>query len=137
MPQSKVMLAALDPVGCLIGRRWVAGTVTDDGLYVPNIDWLLEQLDTRGLLFIGDSKRSGLATRADVSGRGHAYLMPQAQFGQVLEQLAAWVAKATGDSRLRTDPGQARLGHQHDPQTTALGGGGTGLRADWLVERDC
>lgn len=101
LPQLKVMLAALDPLGALLAAEVVPGNLADDGLYVPMIDRLLAQLDTRGLLFIGDSKMSALATRAHVAGRGHAYLMPLAQVGQVPEQLAAWVAKATrGDVAL-------------------------------------
>ena len=96
LPQLKVMLAALDPLGALLAAEVVPGNVADNGLYVPMIDRLLAQLDTRGLLFIGDSKMSALATRAHIAERGHAYLLPLAQVGQVPEQLAAWIAKATG-----------------------------------------
>lgn len=107
LPQLKVMLAALDPLGALLAADVVPGNVADNGLYVPMIDRLLAQLDTRGLLFIGDSKMSALATRAHIAEREHAYLLPLAQVGQVPEQLAAWIAKATGGdvalTRLRAE----------------------------------
>ncbi len=111
LPQLKVMLAALDPLGVLLAADVVPGNRADDGLYVPIIDRLLTQLTEAGLLFIGDSKMSALATRAHIQGAGHHYLTPLAKVGQVPELLADWVARATQGkvslSRLRADDGSA------------------------------
>lgn len=111
LPQLKVMLAALDPLGVLLAADVVPGNRADDGLYVPIIDRLLTQLTEPGLLFIGDSKMSALATRAHIQGGGHHYLTPLAKVGQVPEQLADWVARATRGTvpltRLLADDGSA------------------------------
>jgi transposase len=111
LPQLKVMLAALDPLGVLLAADVVPGNRADDGLYVPIIDRLLTQLTEPGLLFSGDSKMSALATRAHIQGAGHHYLTPLAKVGQVPEQLADWVARATQGkvslSHLRADDGSA------------------------------
>ena len=101
LPQLKVMLAALDPLGALLAADVVAGNRADDGLYIPMIDRLLKDLDSAGLLFIGDCKMSALATRAHIQQQAHTYLTPLAKVGQVPEQLSDWIAQATqGDIAL-------------------------------------
>jgi transposase len=92
--QFKVMLAALDPLGVLVGVDVVAGNVADDGLYVPMVARLRTTLPDSGLLYIGDSKMGALATRAYLQATRNHYLMPLAQVGQVPEQLAQWVDAA-------------------------------------------
>ncbi len=101
LPQLKVMLASLDPLGVLVAADVVAGNAADDPLYQPIIDRLCDDWQTQGLLFIGDCKLSSLANRAHLQQRGHFYLAPLAQVGDVPEQLANWVQKALdGDVRL-------------------------------------
>jgi len=101
LPQLKAMLAALDPLGVIVAVDVVAGNAADDPLYLPIIDRLCDDWQTEGLLFIGDCKLSSLANRAHIYQRGHFYLAPLAQVGEVPEQLAAWVQKALdGDVRL-------------------------------------
>ncbi len=92
--QLKVMLAALDPLGVVVGADVVPGNVADDGLYVPLIARLRATLPSQGLLYIGDAKMGALATRAYVHGSGNHYLMPLAQVGQVPDDLAQWVTDA-------------------------------------------
>lgn len=92
--QLKVMLAALDPLGVLIGADVVPGNRADDGLYLPLIQRLQTTLAESGLLYIGDCKMAALATRTYLHATQNYYLMPLAQVGQVPEQLAEWVAAA-------------------------------------------
>ena len=92
--QLKVMLAALDPLGVIVGAEVVPGNRADDGLYVPMIQRLQASLAEQGLLYIGDSKMGALATWAYVQATRNAYLMPLAQVGHLPDQLAAWVAAA-------------------------------------------
>jgi len=94
LPQLKVMLAGLDPLGALLAADVVPGNAADDGLYVPTIERLLQHLPPRGLLFIGDCKMSALATRIYIHHRQHYYLTPLAKVGQVPEQLSEWIAQA-------------------------------------------
>jgi transposase len=101
LPQLKVMLATLDPLGVPVAADVVPGNAADDPLYVPVIDRLCDDWQTRGLLFIGDCKLSALANRAHIYQRGHYYLTPLARVGEVPEQLAQWVQRALkGDVRL-------------------------------------
>ena len=101
LPQLKVMLASLDPLGVLVAADVVAGNVADDPLYQPIIDRLCDDWQTKGLLFVGDCKLASLANRAHIHQRGHFYLAPLAQVGEVPEQLAGWVQQALdGDVRL-------------------------------------
>lgn len=114
--QLKVMLAALDPLGVIVGAEVVPGNRADDGLYVPMIQRLQASLAEQGLLYIGDSKMGALATRAYVHATRNAYLMPLAQVGHLPEQLAAWVAAAVA--------GQVDLQPVHDPDDKRLLGDG-------------
>ena len=64
--QVKVMVAALDPLGLPLVSQVVAGNTADDPLYIPAVDRVLQILEGVGLLFVGDSKMSALATRAHI-----------------------------------------------------------------------
>ncbi len=116
--QLKVMLAALDPLGVLVGADVVSGNTADDGLYVPMIARLRSTLPAQGLLYIGDCKMGALATRAYVAQTKNAYLMPLAQVGDLPAQLEHWVDEAVrGKVHLHpvwdTD-GQTRLGEAYE-----------------------
>lgn len=116
--QLKVMLAALDPLGVLVGADVVSGNTADDGLYVPMIARLRASLPARGLLYIGDCKMGALATRAYVVQTGNFYLMPLAQVGELPEQLEKWVDQAVrGKVKLQAvwdGDGQTRLGEAYE-----------------------
>lgn len=114
--QLKVMLAALDPLGVIVGAEVVPGNRADDGLYLPMIQRLQASLAEQGLLYIGDSKMGALATRAYVHATHNTYLMPLAQVGHLPEQLAAWVAAAVA--------GQVDLQPVRDPDDKSLLGEG-------------
>lgn len=92
--QLKVMLAALDPLGLLVGAEVLSGNTADDGLYVPMIERMRTTLQASGLLYIGDCKMAALGTRGHLHATGNYYLTPLAQVGQVPEQLAGWVQAA-------------------------------------------
>ena len=94
LPQFKVMLAALDPLGLPLAADVVPGNAADDPLYLPIIQRLVTTLPEPGLLFIGDCKLSALGTRAELHAREHFYLTPLAQVGEVPEHTEAWVNAA-------------------------------------------
>ena len=56
LPQVKVMMATLDPLGQPLAIDVVSGEKADDGLYRPLIERMLSILTQPGLLFVGDSK---------------------------------------------------------------------------------
>lgn len=87
LPQFKVMLGALDPLGMPLATLVVPGNEADDGLYVPTITRTRQVIGQGGRLYIGDAKMGALATRAFVQAGGDYYLMPLARTGEVPELL--------------------------------------------------
>jgi transposase len=76
LPQVKVMLSSLDPLGMPLATQVVSGERADDPLYVPAIVQVRQGLGRRGLLYVGDSKMGALETRAFVQAGGDYYLCP-------------------------------------------------------------
>jgi len=79
LPQLKVMLSALDPLGLPLVTQVVAGKAADDPLYIPAIQQVRQSVPEHGLLYVGDCKMAALATRAYVHAQGDYYLCPLAQ----------------------------------------------------------
>lgn len=76
LPQFKINLATLDPLGLpLVTQVW-PGQTSDDPLYVPAIQQLQACFQRAGLTHIGDSKMGALATRAYIQQSGDYYLLP-------------------------------------------------------------
>jgi transposase len=76
LPQVKVMLATLDPLGMPLATMVLPGQRADDPLYIPAIIQVRQGLGRRGLLYIGDCKMGALATRAFLQAGGDFYLCP-------------------------------------------------------------
>jgi transposase len=89
--QLKVMVAALDPLGVVVGADVVAGNESDDGLYVPMIKRMQTSLVATGLLYVGDCKMGALSTRSYIQQSNNFYLMPLSNVGDVPDQLDKWV----------------------------------------------
>jgi transposase len=76
LPQFKVNLSVLDPLGLPLTTTVVGGHCADDPLYVPEIKRVQASLGRRGLTYIGDTKMAALATRAAVAASDNYYLCP-------------------------------------------------------------
>lgn len=76
LPQLKVVLATLDPLGMPVVTQVVAGNRADDPLYIPAIEQVRAGVGRRGLLYVGDSKMTSLETRAYLQAGGDYYLGP-------------------------------------------------------------
>src|SRR5438132_12785726 len=85
LPQLKVMLSALDPLGLPVATQVVAGKGADDPLYIPAIKQVSQSLQGHGVLYVGDCKMAALSTRAYVQAQGDYYLCPLANT-QLCEQ---------------------------------------------------
>ncbi len=94
LPQIKVMLADLDPLGMPVATQVVSGETADDGLYIPLFDRVRQTLQIIGLLWVGDCKMSAQATRAHIHQHQHYYLTPLARVGKVPELSEQWIADA-------------------------------------------
>lgn len=94
LKQVKVMVAALDPLGLPLVSQVVAGNIADDPLYIPAVDRVLKIIAGVGLLFVGDSKMSALATRAHIHRLKQHYLCPLAQKGDTAKEMVGWIESA-------------------------------------------
>jgi transposase len=88
LPQLKVMVAALDPLGMPVATQVVAGNQADDPLYIPAIEQVRAGLERRGLLYVGDVKMMALATRAHLQAGQDNYLGPLSALQVPPEELA-------------------------------------------------
>jgi transposase len=76
LPQIKINLSVLDPLGLPLTTTVVAGQQADDPLYVPEIQRVQQSLGRPGVTYIGDSKMAALQTRAYVVKSQDYYLCP-------------------------------------------------------------
>ena len=76
LPQVKVVLSTLDPLGMPVATQVVSGEKADDPLYIPAIDQVRDGVGQRGLLYVGDCKLMSLETRAHLQAGGDSYLGP-------------------------------------------------------------
>jgi transposase len=87
LPQVKISLSALDPLGLPLTTTVVSGNCADDPLYVPEIQRVQQTVGSGGKTYIGDCKMGALATRAWVVRSGDYYLCPLAGKQMPAEEL--------------------------------------------------
>ena len=76
LPQLKIALATLDPLGMPLVTAVLPGQRADDPLYLPLVEGVRRSLDQRGLLYVGDCKMASLGTRAGIHAGQDFYLCP-------------------------------------------------------------
>ena len=92
LPQVKINLSVLDPLGLPLTTTVVSGEQADDPLYVPEIQRVQASVGRRGLTYVGDCKMAALQTRATVAASGDYYLCPLARTQLPAAELAAVLA---------------------------------------------
>jgi transposase len=101
LPQVKVMVSALDPLGMPVATDVIPGQRADDPLYLPAIARVRESLGRCGLLYVGDCKMGALETRACIQAEGDYYLCPLAERQLLPTVLAGYLAPVwTGEQAL-------------------------------------
>jgi transposase len=100
LKQVKVMVAAMDPLGLPLVSQVVAGNIADDPLYIPAVDRVLKIIDGVGMLFVGDSKMSAVATRAHIHRLEQHYLCPLAQKGDTAKEMIGWIESANNRTNI-------------------------------------
>ncbi len=92
LPQLKLVLASLDPLGMPLATEVISGEHADDPEYLPIIARVRNGLQQNGLLYVGDCKMAALQTRANIQAQKDYYLCPlsalqapAAQVGQEVE----------------------------------------------------
>lgn len=113
LPQLKVNVSTLDPLGLPLTATLVRGDKADDPLYVPEIDRVRQTVQRRGLLYVGDSKMAALQTRLHVASGGDYYLcpLPQTQVSaaalqELLSPVRAGKLKPAAITRLNEESGR-------------------------------
>ena len=70
LPQVKVRLATLEPLGLPVATDVVPGQRADDPVYIPTITRVRKSLGSQGCLYVGDCKMAALETRLFVQTGG-------------------------------------------------------------------
>lgn len=91
LPQLKVMLSALDPLGLPLATQVLPGNRSDDPLYIPAIRQIQHALSRPGLLYVGDAKMLSIDTRVFVQAHGDFYLGPLSKVQLPDEILATYL----------------------------------------------
>ena len=147
LPQVKIMVSALDPLGMPVATDVVPGQRADDPLYIPAITRVRESLRRRGLLYVGDCKMGALETRAFIQAGGDYYLCPLSETQLPTAVLADYLTPVwTGEQPLsrihRTPPGGppeliAEGFERLEPVTAELAGHRYSWQERRLVIRSC
>lgn len=87
LPQLKVMLGTLDPLGLPVATLVVPGETADDGLYLPLVERMRVRLG-KGYLYVGDNKMSARTTRATLDAADDFYLTALPRTGHTPQLLA-------------------------------------------------
>ena len=110
LPQVKVALATLDPLGLPVATDVIEGHRADDPLYIPAVERVRKTLDQKGLLYVGDCKMAALGTRAFLARGGDHYLCPLAKAQCPEARRAAYLAsEAAQDPVAITDRDSRRV----------------------------
>ncbi len=108
LPQVKVMLSTLDPLGMPLATTVLPGQCADDPLYIPAISQVRGGLGRRRLLYIGDCKMGALATRAFTQAGGDFYLCPLSEVQLPPEALEAYLAPVWDGEQALTPIGREK-----------------------------
>jgi transposase len=101
LPQVKISLSALDPLGLPLTTTVVSGECADDPLYVPEIKRVQQTLGAGSKTYLGDCKMGALQTRAFIAGSGDYYVCPLAGKQMPAEELEKLLSPVfSGEQRL-------------------------------------
>jgi len=99
LPQIKVQLSTLDPLGMPVVRQILAGDRADDPLYIPAVLQVRKGVGRVGLLYVGDCKRGAVGTRAFIHQGGDFYLCPLGEVHVSREVLEGYLAPVWAKKR--------------------------------------
>jgi transposase len=119
LPQLKVMLSALDPMGLPVATQIVSGERADDRLYLPAMAQVSQSLNAHGLLYVGDCKMAALDTRAYLEAQQDYYLCPLAAKQMPEEVLDEYLQPVWAGEQALTPVSREREGDQ--PEQIAQG----------------
>ena len=119
LPQVKIAMAVLDPLGLPLTTTVVAGQTADDPLYLPEIAKVRQTAQRTGLTYVGDCKMAAIGTRAEIVAHQDYYLcplsakqMPEAELDRVLDPVFREVLEP---SAIRLPNADGALDETDDP----------------------
>ena len=121
LPQVKINLSALDPLGLPLTTTVVSGQTADDPLYVPEIKQVQRCVGLGGKTYIGDCKMAALATRAYVTHSQDYYLCPLAGKQMTAEDLDTLLKPVCKGQQKLKSVYQPQLAGEGRPQKIAEG----------------
>src|SRR5438874_6835215 len=122
LPQLKLVLASLDPLGMKLPTEVLSGEHADDPVYLPIIARVRDGLQQKGLLHVGACKMAALQTRASIQAHADYYLCPlsavQVSPAQLQQEVAAQPGQGAHLVRVeRTDEQGKRICIAHGYET--------------------
>ena len=114
LPQLKIALTTLDPLGLPLTIATVAGNTADDPLYLPAIAKVRRGVGVTGMTYIGDCKIAALATRADIVAHQDFYLCPLSAKQVSAEDLERLLAPVWSGEQPLADVRLSAEGHADD-----------------------
>ena len=99
LPQFKLSMASLDPMGMPLACEVVSGENADDGLYLGLIERVTTTLKKTGLLIVGDCKLSALTNRQQITASGQYYLTPLPATGTRAQAMSDWIDQGLARDR--------------------------------------
>ena len=133
LPQVKIAMSVLDPLGLPLTITVVAGNTADDPLYLPEIAKVRKIAQITGLTYVGDCKMAAIGTRAEIVAHQDYSLcplsatqMPEAELDRVLapvfrgalEPVAIRLPNADGQIDEADDP--VAIGFAYTVELSAL-----------------
>jgi len=141
LPQVKVMLSALDPLGMPVATQVLSGGSADDPLYIPAIAQVREGVKQEGLLYVGDCKMAALGTRAFTQVGGDFYLcpfsvvqLPDTELESYLNPVWSGEQALTPIYRQKGDGTAEQIAEGYE-RTEPLSAVVDGKRIDWIERR--
>jgi transposase len=123
LPQLKIALSTLDPLGLPMTIAAVAGNTADDPLYLPDIAKVRRSVGQTGMTYIGDCKIAALATRADIVAHHDVSLGPLSATQGSAAALARLLAPVWRGEQPLADVRLSAAGHpddQAEPEAVGL-----------------
>ena len=99
LPQIKIMMGSLDPLGMPLATDVLSGQRADDGLYIPVIKRMHDSLKKEGMLYVGDCKMSAFEIRLYIKGLKHHYLSPLPLIGKTSEEMDKWIREGVSKDK--------------------------------------
>lgn len=93
LAQLKLMAAAAQPFGHLLGSDIHPGQAAEEALYTPLVERVRRMLGRSGMLYVGDAKMATLGTRADIAANGDYYLMPLPWNSEAGNSMREWIGR--------------------------------------------